>query len=132
MGTYRNFVEEMVTNHLSGKTVRAMLVAETFTLDYDTHTVIGDVSAHEITGAGYSAGGFLVPVTIQTAADEVQIKIPDISITNGDLEMAGIVFYVVETGQLIASEEFPEVVVVEGDFDYKVPTDGILAFLTGA
>jgi hypothetical protein len=42
---------------LDSDTIRVALLADTYTPDQDAHNYFDDVSAHEITGTGYTAGG---------------------------------------------------------------------------
>ena len=46
--------------------IYVMLLDESYTPDFDNHTVIGDVNGDEITGTGYVAGGKEIQNTIAT------------------------------------------------------------------
>lgn len=43
--------------NLSTDTFKVMLLANTYTFDTDAHAARSDVSSHEVTGTGYTAGG---------------------------------------------------------------------------
>jgi hypothetical protein len=59
---YQNFPVNLLTSKISDLSsatsdIRVMLLANTYIADMAAHEKIGDVSANEITGIGYTAGG---------------------------------------------------------------------------
>lgn len=59
-------------------TFKCMLLENTYTPDKDAHDFLDDVEAHEASGAGYTAGGDDVTVTVEaidTANDRVEITL---------------------------------------------------------
>lgn len=59
---YNNFKEQLLkaTIDFDVDTFKVMLLASTYSIDIDSHDTIDDVSSHEVSGAGYSAGGATV------------------------------------------------------------------------
>lgn len=59
---YNNLKEQLLkaTIDFDTDTFKVMLLDSDYTIDVDTHDMIDDVSADEISGAGYTAGGATV------------------------------------------------------------------------
>ncbi len=63
-------------------TLKFMLLHDTYILDQDNHDFVDDVSAHEASGTGYSAGGLTVAspsVTTDAATNEARLFFTSIS-----------------------------------------------------
>lgn len=67
-----------------GDTIKVALLTASYTPDIDTHDFYDDVSANEISGTGYTAGGFTLvskTATSNTTADRSQFDAGDPSWT---------------------------------------------------
>lgn len=53
MATYRNFVQTMIEDKLTGATIKALLVTSTYTYNEDTHDFLNDITG-EVSAGGYS------------------------------------------------------------------------------
>lgn len=63
---YTPFIGSAMANRISAMTApKMMLIADTYTPNKD-HDFVNDVSAHEVTGVGYTAGGQAVVLTPAT------------------------------------------------------------------
>ena len=134
MAVYGAWMEQVLEQWLVGKSLRAMLV----TAAYDqsqAHTVRADITATEIVGTGYTAGGADVSgvaVTFDSATGQASITCASIEFGAIDTtDIAGIVFYV-DTGNaltdvLVAADLFgPAEVADVISFTYAPSTDGLV------
>lgn len=81
---------------LSGDTIKAMLVDASYTPNVDAHDFIDDVSGDEISGTGYSAGGFALAgkaVTQDNTADQAVWSANTISQAGCTFDFRYIVLY---------------------------------------
>jgi hypothetical protein len=80
-------------------TFKVMLVTSTYVPDIDTHVKKSDVT-NEVTGAGYTAGGEEVAVTVtkSTANDRVVIEFAAASWSTATITAAGAVYYQLNSG----------------------------------
>lgn len=65
---YGNFALHLAKGRVNwlasgGSTVKCALLANTYTPDQDAHATWADVSAHEVSGTGYTAGGVALVLT---------------------------------------------------------------------
>jgi hypothetical protein len=58
----------------SGDTFKLMLLANAYTYS-NAHTVVGDVSTHEISGPGYTAGGATITITAAQSDDDLKSEL---------------------------------------------------------
>jgi len=58
----------------SGDTFKLMLLANAYNYS-NAHTVVGDVSTHEISGPGYTAGGAEITITAAKADDNLKSEL---------------------------------------------------------
>jgi len=58
----------------SGDTFKLMLLANAYTYS-NAHTVVSDVSTHEISGPGYTAGGATITVTAAQSDDDLKSEL---------------------------------------------------------
>ena len=85
MPLVNSYKKSSVDLHLAEGTLKAMLLKTTFAFDADTQVFIDDVSAEEVTGTNYAAGGVAVPspvTSIDTGTDAAKITSGDITFTN--------------------------------------------------
>jgi hypothetical protein len=70
-----NFVKDMLSSYLSGKTVKAMLVGSGFVFDKHVHEFRSSVTG-EVSGTGYTAGGMtLTGVAAQLDAANSRVEL---------------------------------------------------------
>ena len=88
-------VEKVVEGYYSGKTVKAALIASTYTPDGDAHDFLDDVVAHEASGTGYTAGGQTVTptITIDTATNQVRVTFTSPSWTSSTVSARYLLLY---------------------------------------
>lgn len=111
---YSSFLDDLAHGNidLDTVTVKAMLVASSYTESKDTHTKRSDVTG-EISGTGYTAGGATSAVTIakDTATDRVVITLGAVSWPSATFTARKAVYYVSRGGassadELIACDDF--------------------------
>ncbi len=61
--------EDILTDYISGKTYKLMLLDDNHTPNIDDEEFIDDVSANEVSGTGYTAGGEVVSNIAATVDD---------------------------------------------------------------
>ena len=133
MGAYRNFAEQLLSTYMAGKTVKAMFVSDAYVPDYDNHSLVSDISAFEASGIGYTSGGYVLAATVTTDVGEVRLVVPNIALTGATVVLGGAVFYLVETGELMALDMFAEPITIDaGEFTYNAPPEGVVALVSGA
>jgi hypothetical protein len=118
--------------------VKAMLVKSAYTPDRATHDFIDDVSTHEISGTGYTAGGkALTGKAVTVSGTKVILDADDLSWTGATFSGANAVRYVVlyhDTGTpstsrilgIVDLETSREV--TAGTFNVNWDADGALKF----
>ena len=104
-------------------TTKVALLTSSYTADKDAHDFFDDVSANEVSGTGYTAGGnTVVPtVTQDNVNDEVDIVLPGTSWASSTITARYAVYYrdtgVGSTSELIALIDFgSDVVTSNGTF----------------
>lgn len=106
MGTYRNFVQQLLTSYLSGATLKALLVGGDYIYDEDAHVYLSDINATgtEIAPSGYSRQT-LTSVTVGYDADiGVFLYASDVNFgTFNQTDVLGPIFYI-DTGTAGTSE----------------------------
>lgn len=116
------------------ETIKAMLLTDTHVTDIDTQIYISDVSANEITGTGYTAGGVTmtgVVVTQDNASNVAKLDANDFTLANSTITARYIAFYfdsgTPTTSRIISIEDFgSNKISSNGDFTYQVNIDGLL------
>lgn len=100
LSVYNKFREALLTGHdfdWNNDTIKAMLVANTYTPDIDAHDFLDDVRAHEIAnGNGYTTNGATLAsktVTIDTANDRVAVDAADLSWASANFTAKYVVIY---------------------------------------
>lgn len=119
---------------LNNDTLKLALV-NNYTLDIDNHTVWSDVSANEVSGTGYTAGGQAltsVTWTKDAANDESVLEAADVTWSSSTITADGAVLYrdtgTASTSQLIAFFDFgTDQSSSNGDFTVSWSANGILA-----
>lgn len=133
MSSYRIFSQHLVETYMSGKTLKAMFVTDAYVPDVDAHATITDVQSFEVSGAGYTAGGVAIPSysIVEATGGQVQITLgSNVHLDAATLSIGGLVFYIVETSELMAVDMFPKAVELDDtSFDYFPPSDGIVALV---
>lgn len=79
-----------------GDTIKCALVTSSYTFDQDAHDYFDDVSAYEVSGTGYIAGGAAVTLsdpTYDAATNEVRFDCSDVLWPNSTITARGAVFY---------------------------------------
>lgn len=110
---YDSFLHDMAKGDIDFDTVtvKAALVTG-YTPNQTTHTRWSDVSANEITGTGYTAGGNTVSVTVtkDTTNHRITLTFPQTTWTSSTLSATRAVFYVstgtASTSPLIFQDDF--------------------------
>lgn len=79
---YNSVLEDLVEGELDweGDTIKCALLGSGYTPDIDSHAVWSDVSAYEVSGTGYTAGGQTLAnrlITLDTVNDEVRCDSDD-------------------------------------------------------
>jgi hypothetical protein len=92
-------------------TFKVMLVNTTYAAiadetKKDSHTKRSDVTANEITGTGYTAGGTAATVTVtkDTANDRIDVSLGAVSFTGATIAARGAVYYKSRGGASSADE----------------------------
>lgn len=73
--------EDILTDYVAGKTFKMMLLDDNHTPNIDTEEFIDDVSANEVSGTGYTAGGETitnVSVTVDDTNDRAYIDFDNV------------------------------------------------------
>lgn len=82
-------------------TIKAMILDNAHSTDIDAQEFIDDVSANEVSGTGYSAGGQAltgVSTSIDTETDAAKLDADDITFSTVTISDARYVAYYVDTG----------------------------------
>lgn len=114
-------------------TIKAALLTA-YTVNQDTHDFFDDVSATEITGTGYTAGGATLgtkTATYDTATDQVRLDAADTTWTTSTLSATDAVVYkstgVAATSPLMAAVDFGATVsTTAGTFQITWDATGII------
>jgi hypothetical protein len=132
----RDFLKAVI--NCETDTIKVMLVGAGYTFDIDAHQKRSHVIAHEITGAGYTAGGVALAnktVTIDTDTDKAIFNADDPVIPNATIPGAvGAVVYKSRGGaasadELICYNQFPEPAFsTNGNFVINIAPIGVLQF----
>lgn len=130
MTVYGGWITDGLSAHLSGATIKAMLVTSAYTPDPDATTA---PSGSEISGTGYTAGGVdvtsLVSVIYDSTANQVQFTLSAV-VNFGPIVatgIAGIVLYV-SGGKPIVVDMFGSMDWDgSADFTYAAASGGIMA-----
>ncbi len=119
---------------LTSDTVKVMLLTDSHTTDIDAHEYIDDVSANEVSGTGYTAGGATLAsktVTKDNTDDEGVFDAADITWSTSTLTARYAVVYK-DTGDPATSPIFNIIdfgsnqISTAGDFTVQWGTEGIL------
>lgn len=104
---YHTALRDLFTGAIDADTdtFRAMLVTSSYTPNKDTHDRRNDVT-NEVVGTGYTAGGAVaaVSVSIDTAADWVEISLGGVSWPASTITARGLVYYKARGGAASADE----------------------------
>lgn len=104
---YHTALRDLFTGAIDADTdtFRAMLVTSSYTPNKDTHDRRNDVT-NEVVGTGYTAGGAVaaVSVSIDTAADRVEISLGGVSWPASTITARGLVYYKARGGAASADE----------------------------
>ena len=101
MALLNNFKKVALDQALALGTLKAMVLNTTHATNIDTQEYIDDVSANEVSGTNYTAGGATVAsitTVINTSTDLVTLDFADITYTNITVSNARYVAYYVDTG----------------------------------
>ena len=138
MAAYGGFALAAVQEYFNGKTVKAMLVTSAYVQNVDTHAVYDDVSASEISGGSYPAGGVAVQnltTSYDPATNLAHVTCDDIAFTGLDsADVAGVIFYV-DTGsgataKLLGYDQYVTPVdATSASLVHQVSADGIFTLL---
>lgn len=115
-------------------TIKCALVADTYTPNQDSDEFWSDVSANEVSGTGYSAGGVTLAnkaLTVTGASNKVAIDADDPSWSAVTVTARYAVFYkstgVAATSMLICYVDFgANQVLIGNDFRIALPSGGLL------
>lgn len=113
--------------------LKVLLLKNTYVPAQDTHSVLTDISAHEISGTGYTTGGKLltsVTVSYDTATKSVKIDAADAIWTSSTLTARYAVLYYADaaTNPLIGYIDFgQDISSYLGDFSIVFNALGIAA-----
>lgn len=103
----------ILSDYISGKTFKLMLLTDSHTPDIDAEEFIDDVSANEVSGTGYTAGGetvTTVTVTVDDTNDRAYIDADDVTWSTATIT-ARYAYLYVDTGTPSTSE-------IVGYYDY--------------
>lgn len=96
MGTYRTFAQTILSDYLTGKTVKALLVKAAYVYDENAHQFLSDIVATgtEVSAAGY-ARQTVTGVSVTYSADVgVIVEANDIDFgTFAQAGVLGVIFY---------------------------------------
>jgi hypothetical protein len=116
-----------------GSAIKVALLTSTYTPDQDAHDNFDDVSAYEVTGTGYTAGGKALTLsdpTVDAATNETRMDANDVSWANSTITARYAVIYYASgtpsTSTLIAYVDFGEDAISNGAaFDIVWDASGI-------
>lgn len=119
-------------------TIKVALLSSTYTPNQDTHEFWSDVSSHEVSGTGYTAGGKAVTnKSLYYDADNntQQLRCDSVSWENSTITARYAVVYkdtgTPSTSPLIAYVDFEQNLSSNnGTFQVTVPSDGLLKIST--
>jgi hypothetical protein len=112
---YNSAVDDMARGAIDFDTdsFKVMLVTSSYVADRDAHLKRSAVTANEITGTGYTAGGVTTACTVtkDTANDKVTIQFAAVSWTSSTITARGAVIYkatggAASTDPLVAYNDF--------------------------
>lgn len=114
-------------------TIKVALLADTYTPAQDTDEFWSDVSAHEVSGTGYSAGGATLAnktVTVNAGANKVVLDADDVTWTSVTVTARYAVVYkdtgTPSTSPLLMWIDFgANQVLVGNDFRIALPSGGL-------
>lgn len=117
-------------------TIKVMLLENTYTPDQDTHDYVDDVSANEVSGTGYTAGGATISnasISYDSATNKTKLDADNVTWSSATLTARYAVIYcdtgVESTSALIAYLDFgQDITSLGGDFDLNFDDDGIVTF----
>lgn len=101
MSVVNSFKKKCIDQVLALGTLKAMILSNVHTTDVDSQEFIDDISANEITGTNYTAGGqslIGVTTTIDAATDKVKLDCSDIVFANLTISAARYIAYYIDTG----------------------------------
>lgn len=113
---------DILTDYISGKTFKLMLLDDNHSPDIDAEEFIDDVSANEVSGTGYTAGGETVTnlaVTVDDTNNRAYLDADDVAWSNSTIT-ARYAYLYEDTGT-------PATSVIVGYYDYtenKISTAG--------
>lgn len=133
-GIYDRFKANLMNKEvdLEADTIKVMLLDDSHSFT-TTHNVIGDVSANEISGTGYTAGGATLASKAVTQATSTKWDADDVAWTSATFSAWHAVLYddTVATDDLIASIDFGgEKAVSAGTFTIQWHANGIITLAT--
>lgn len=119
---------------LDTDTVKVALLTSSYTANADVHDFFDDVSANEVSGTGYTAGGATLAsptVTLDTTNDRVDFDAADVSWTSSTITARYAVIYkstgTASTSPLIALIDFTtDQISSNGTFTIQWSSSGIL------
>jgi len=88
-------------------TIKVALVTSSYTPNQDTHDFFDDVSANEVTGTGYTAGGITLANktrTYDTATNTLKLDADDVSWSNSTITARYAIIYKSRGGAASADE----------------------------
>lgn len=135
-GLYNRFKANLMNKivDLEGDTIKVMLLDDSHAFSA-AHNVIGDVSANEISGTGYTAGGGTLAGKTVTQAATTKWDANDIQWTSATFTAYHAVIYddTVVTDDLICSIDFGGAQeVTAGTFKIQWHVNGIITLATAA
>lgn len=91
----------------SGDTFKLMLLTSSYTYS-NAHTVVGDVSANEISGPGYTAGGAAITITAAQSEDDLksELTMSNVLFSSATFVFRRAVIYSVDSGALLMYLDF--------------------------
>lgn len=132
---WQDQIEGSATIVWASDTIKCALLTA-YSADFDTHDFFNDVSATEITGTGYTAGGATLgskTSTYDTASDQIRLDAADPSWTTSTLSATDAVVYkstgTAATSPLMAGIDFGATVsTTAGTFQITFDSTGIIVF----
>jgi len=119
--------------------IKVMLMASSYAPNQDTHDYLDDVSAHEVSGTGYTAGGALLTgkvVSYDSATNTVKFDANDVTWANSSITARYAVVYndsgaSAANKPLIAYYDFvTDRASSNGDFVIRWSADGVFTATT--
>ncbi|MEW6555093.1 MAG: hypothetical protein AB1384_12500 [Actinomycetota bacterium] len=93
----------------AGTTIKCALLGSGYTFDQETHDDWSDISANEVSGTGYTAGGAaLANKALSEASRVTKFDADDVVWSNSTITARYAVLYEVSTGKLILCIDFGE------------------------